>query len=280
MANKKIHTNSRIKTVKLAELRISSAAQREFNHNWSSRLAETFDIDKVGTFMVSYRNGIYWIVDGQHRFHALTTWAKAEFGEAWSDWTIEVWVHEGLDERREAELFLAFNDRKNVTGLDKFKVGVTAELPVPSDINRVVLSLGLRVAADQRPCTVSAVGTLEKIYQTGGAVLLRKSLETLRDAWDASDFGAHSLHGVALFISRYEGRYKPERLVKQLASLSNGSKSLGRAASKIKDQYGSTHPVSHAAAITDQYNRGLRGTGSLGSWWKSTSTPDSAGAVA
>lgn len=270
MTNKKIHTNSRIKTVQLSELRISSAAQREFDHAWGAKLAETFDIDKVGTFTVSHRDGIYWIVDGQHRFHALTTWAKAEFGDEWGDWTIEVWAHEGLDERKEAELFLAFNDRKNVTGLDKFKVGVTAELPVPTDINRVVLSLGLRVAADRRVGTVSAVGTLEKIYQSGGPVLLRKSLETLRDAWDGADFASNALYGVALFIGRYEGRYKPERLVKQLSALRNGSKSLEQHAYKIKDQYGSTHAVSHAAAITDQYNRGLRGTNSLGSWWKST----------
>ena len=273
MANKQIATNSKIKTVKLSELRISTAAQREFNHNWGKELAETFDIDKVGTFTVSHRDGIYWIVDGQHRFHGLTTWAKAHFGDDWGDWTIQVWVHEGLDERKEAELFLAFNNRKNVSGYDKFKVGVTAELPVPSDINRIVLSLGLRVANDRRVNTVSAVGTLEKIYLSGDAVLLRKSLETLRDAWSGVDFDSHALHGVSLFIARYEGRYKPERLVKQLAALSNGAKSLRQRASQIKDQYGSTHPVAHAAAITEQYNRGLRGTNSLGSWWKSAPDP-------
>lgn len=270
MSSKKIHTNSRIKSVKLQELRISSAAQREFDHNWGKELAETFDIDKVGTFTASHRDGLYWIVDGQHRFHALSVWAKAEFGPDWGDWTIEVWAHEGLDERKEAELFLAFNNRKNVTGLDKFKVGVTAELPVPTDINKVVIELGLRVGGDRRVGTVGAVGTLEKIYQSGGAALLKSTLETLRDAWEGADFASHSLYGVALFISRYEGRYKPERLVKQLSALRNGSKSLEQHARKIKDQYGSTHAVSHAAAITDQYNRGLRGTNSLGSWWRAS----------
>ncbi|QIK63801.1 hypothetical protein G7068_11845 [Leucobacter viscericola] len=273
MSSKKVHTNARIKTVGLSELRVSPAAQREFNHNWGSELAETFDIDKVGTFVCSYRDGIYWIIDGQHRHYALTSFAKAEFGEEWGDWTIQVWVHEGLDERKEAELFLSFNNRKAINNYDKFKVGVTAELPVPSDINRVVLALDLRVAKDRRIGSVSAVGTLEKIYNAGGAVLLRKTLQTVRDAWDSSDFDANALAGVSLFISRYEGRYKEDRLVKQIASLHNGAKSLKQRAYVLKEQYGGTHATSHAAAITELYNKGLRGVSSLGSWWKSTSEP-------
>lgn len=268
-SNKQIKTNSKIKTVKLSELRISTAAQREFDHNWGNELAETFDIDKVGTFTVSHRDGIYWIVDGQHRFHGLTTWAKAEFGDDWGDWTIQVWTHEGLNEQKEAELFLAFNKRKNVSGYDKFKVGITADLPVPTDINRVVLQLGLRVANDRRVNSVSAVGTMERIYLAGGASLLCKALQTLRDAWSGEDFSSQALHGVSLFISRYEGRYKPERLVKQLSSLQNGAKSLKQRAYIIKESFGGTYAVAHAAAITEQYNKGLRGTASLGSWWKS-----------
>lgn len=272
MSNKSVHVNARIKTVKLSELRVSPAAQREFNHNWGNELAETFDIDKVGTFVCSHRDGVYWIIDGQHRHHALTSFAKAEFGEDWGDWTIQIWAHEGLDERKEAELFLSFNNRKAINNYDKFTVGVVAELPIPSDIDRVVRALDLRVAKDRRMGSVSAVGTLEKIYTQGGAVLLRKTLETIRDAWDASDFDANALAGTALFIGRYEGRYKEDRLVKQIASLNNGSKSLKQRAYVLKDTYGCTHMVAHAAAITELYNRGLKGTNSLGSWWKATAT--------
>lgn len=270
MAKKSVHTNSRITTVKLSELRVSPAAQREFNHNWGNELADQFDMDKVGTFTTSYRDGIYWIIDGQHRHFALVTFAKAEFGADWGDWTIPVWVHEGLDERKEAELFLAFNNRKAINNYDKFKVGVTADLPIPSDINRVVLALGLRVAKDRRVGSVSAVGTLDRIYSTGGATLLSKTLAVVRDAWDGSDFDANAMSGVSLFIGRYEGRYKQDHLVKQIASLNNGSKSLKQRAYVLKEQYGGTHATSHAAAITELYNKGQRGSNNLGSWWKAS----------
>lgn len=271
MSKQNIQGNARLKTVKLSELRVSSAAQREFSHTHGKKIAENFDLDKVGTFIASHRDGVYWIVDGQHRFHALTTWAKEEFGELWGDWTIQVWVHVGLDERKEAELFLSFNDRKPVNSYDKFKVGVTAELPVPSDINRVVLALGLRVDKDGKPGSVSAVGTLEKIYLAGGAPLLRKTLETARDAWASSGFDANAMYGIALFINRYEGRFKDYRLVKQLAAIPNGARGLKQRANVLKEQYGDTHAIAHAAAVTEYYNKGMRGTNSLGSWWRSNS---------
>lgn len=271
MAEKKsIQGRARIKTVKLKELRVSSAAQRELKTAWANTLTEQFDIDMVGTFTVSFRDGIYWIVDGQHRFHALTSWAKAEFGDEWGDWTIQVWAHDGLGEADEARLFLAFNNRRAVTAFDKFKVGVTAGLPIPCDIERVVRLLGLRVEKGRKPGAVSAVGALERVYADGDAVLLRKTLETVRDAWAGSGFDSEPLQGVAKFINRYEGRYMEDRLARVLAALPNGARGLRQMAAVSKETYGGDLVTNHAAAVTEVYNRGLRGKNNLGSWWKAT----------
>ncbi len=267
-SKKSIQGNARIKTVKLSELRVSTAAQRELKKTWASQLTETFDIDMVGTFTVSHRDGIYWIVDGQHRFHALTSWAKREFGDEWGEWTIQVWAHEGLGEAEEAKLFLAFNNRRAVNAYDKFKVGVTAGLPIPTDIDRVVRLLGLRVEKGRKPGAVSAVGALEKVYADGDAALLRKTLETVRDAWAGSGFDSEPLQGVAKFINRYEGRYDADRLVRVLGAVHNGARGLRQIAAVSRETYGGDLVTNHAAAVTEIYNKGLRGKASLGSWWK------------
>lgn len=269
-SKKTIQGAARIKTVKLSELRVSNAAQRELKTAWANTLTEQFNIDMVGTFTVSFRDGIYWIVDGQHRFHALTSWAKAEFGDEWGDWTIQVWAHDGLGEADEARLFLAFNNRRAVTAFDKFKVGVTAGLPIPCDIERVVRLLGLRVEKGRKPGAVSAVGALERVYADGDAVLLRKTLETVRDAWAGSGFDSEPLQGVAKFINRYEGRYMEDRLARVLAALPNGARGLRQMAAVSKETYGGDLVTNHAAAVTEVYNRGLRGKNNLGSWWKAT----------
>jgi hypothetical protein len=145
---------------------------------------------------------------------------------------------------------------------------VTANLPIPSDINRIVLAQGLRVEKGRKPGSVSAVGALERIYRMGDASLLQQTLATVRDAWSGTGFDSEPLQGVAIFINRYEGRYDSARLVKKLSSLTNGARGLRQRAFAIKDSYGSTMTVAHAAASTDVYNAGLRGTASLGSWWK------------
>ncbi len=271
MSNKKsIQGAAKIKTVKLSELRVSTAAQRELKKGWADKLTETFNIDMVGTFTVSHRDGVYWIVDGQHRFHALTTWAKSEFGDEWGEWTLQVWSHDGLGEADEARLFLAFNNRRQVTSYDKFKVGVTAGLPVPTDIDRVVRTLGLRVEKGRKPGAVSAVGALERIYSDGDAVLLRKTLETVRDAWAGSGFDSEPLQGVAKFINRYEGRFEPERLVRVLSAVHNGARGLRQLAAVSRETYGGDLVTNHAAAVTELYNKGLRGPKNVGSWWKAS----------
>lgn len=265
---KNIEGKSRITTVRLGDLRVSSAAQREFSDTWGDKLKRDFDIDLVGMLTVSYRDGVYWVVDGQHRTYALVAWAKHEFGDEWADWTVHVNCHYDLTERQEAALFLQFNNRRTINAYDKFTVGVTADLPVPTDINRVVLAQGLRVDKARKPGSISAVGALEYVYRMGDAPLLQKTLSAINTAWSGMGFESEVIKGVALVINRYEGRIDEARLAKKLSQIPSGSKGVRQLAHVIKDSHGAKFDVAHAAAITDQYNRGLRGASSLGSWWK------------
>lgn len=262
------HGTSKITTVRLGDLRVSSGAQREFSDSWGEYLEKNFNLDLVGMLTVSYRDGVYWVVDGQHRTHGLISWAKREFGEEWADWTVHVNCHYNLTERAEAALFLSFNNRRTISAYDKFTVGVTADLAVPTDINRVVLSVGLRVDKARKPGSVSAVGALDYVYRMGDAVLLQKTLRTIRDAWSGMGFDADVIKGAALVLNRYEGRVDEARLVQKLASVPSGAKGIRQSAHVIKDSHGAKSDVAHAAAITEAYNRGARGTQSLGSWWK------------
>lgn len=262
------HGSSRITTVKLGDLRVSAGAQREFSESWGSYLEKNFNLDLVGMLTVSFRDGVYWVIDGQHRTHGLISWAKREFGDEWPEWTVHVNAHYNLTERAEAALFLAFNNRRTISAYDKFTVGVTADLAVPTDINRVVLAVGLRVDKARKPGSISAVGALEYVYRMGDAVLLRKTLSTIKTAWAGMGFDSDIIKGAALVLNRYEGRLDEARLVQKLAAYPAGAKGVRQVAHVMKDSHGAKMDVAHAAAITDIYNRGARGTQSLTSWWK------------
>lgn len=268
MSKKNIEGAARITTVRLADLRVSAGAQREFSDTWGDYLKRNFNIDLVGMLTVSYRDGVYWVIDGQHRTHGLIAWAKQTFGDDWAEWTVHVNCHDNLSEREEARLFLAFNNRRAINAYDKFTVGITADLPIPTDISRIVQTLGLRIDKARKPGSVSAVAAIEYVYRLGDAVLLRKTLQTIRDSWSGMGFDSDVIRGVALVINRYEGRLDIDRLIKRLAAVPSGAKGIRQRAHVIKDSHGAKTDVSHAAAITDVYNQGLRGTSSLGSWWK------------
>lgn len=261
---KKIKRQAQIRTIKLGEIRVSPSAQRDLNPAKAKRILDRLTMEDLGTFTVSYRDGFYWLVDGQHRMWAL----REYFGEGYEDWEVEAWCYFDLTEAEEAEKFLTFNDSLAVDAYAKFKVGVTAGRPVENDVDRIVRSLGLKVARAQAKGSIAAVASLIKTYTRFGPQGLVQTLWTIREAFGDGGYEAKVIDGMALFRARYEGRIDAERLVKKLSSTQNGVKGILQRAALKREQTNQAVATCIAAAITDVYNSGLRGIASLGSWWK------------
>ena len=78
----------------------------------------------MGVIWLSFRDGHYYIVDGQHRFYALVEWLD---GDNWEVIEVEkCMVLTNLTIEDEAELFLDLNNRKAVNFYDRFQVSLTA----------------------------------------------------------------------------------------------------------------------------------------------------------
>lgn len=262
--DKKIKRQAKIRTIKLGDIRISPAAQREVNQPRVNKIVDSLDMERLGTLTVSHRDGFYWLIDGQHRYTALKTF----FGEGYEDWETEAWCYFDLTEDQEAEKFLQHNEVLAVTAYDKFKVGVTAGRIIESDVDRIVRSLDLKVARTQGNGSISAVTALTSVYRKHGPRGLVRTLSTIRDAFGDRGFESVIITGLALYLGRYDGRVDGVRLVKKLNATNGGVKGILNRASLIREKTGQTMVACVAAAITDVYNAGLRGTASLGSWWK------------
>jgi hypothetical protein len=260
----KITRTPHLKTIKVGECRINSTAQREANANAISTLASHFNPDLMGIPVVSYRDGIYWIIDGQHRILAL----KQTLGEDADAWEFVAEVYQNISEEEEAALFLELNTRKPVKAFDRFKVGVTAGLPEPSDIERIVISHGLRVSQDGQQGSISAVGALESVYRKHGAKALASTLTIMSSAWDSTVWDAFLIRGIALFCNRYATRISQPRLIKRLSEYPYGVKGIKADSARTKRSLGTNQDVATASIITNAYNKGLRGVNSLGDWFK------------
>ena len=261
---KKIKRQAQIRTIKLGDIRVSPAAQRELNQSRVNKIVDALDMERLGTLTVSQRDGYYWLIDGQHRYNALKTF----FGEGYEDWEVEAWTYFDLSEEQEAEKFLQHNEVLAVNAYDKFKVGVTAGRPIESDVDRIVRSLGLKVARTQGDGAISAVTALTDVYKAYGPVGLRETLWTIREAFGDRAFESVIITGLARFRGRYEGRIDSARLVSKLNRTAGGIKGILNKAAYIREQVGQPIPTCVAAAITQIYNTRARGLSSLGSWWK------------
>lgn len=266
--DKKIHRAARLRTIRLDQIRVNPIAQREHNEARVAKIADNLDHDRLGTLTVSSRDGWYWLLDGQHRFYGLRENLRRTFGDEWAEWEIPVWCYEGLSEREEAQKFLELNEAVLPNHYDRFKVSVAADKPPAPDIDRIVRSLGLKVSRAKTETSISATTGLERIYRIGGPRLLVATLVTIRDAWEGYGYDAAIMDGVSRFIERYEGQYKPDRLISVMGALKNGSLGLFQASAVERNAMGCTRGVAMAATLVNLYNKGLRGNGRLTSWWK------------
>ena len=262
--NHKITRTPRIRTIKLGDCAIDRESQRDATIAAVRNLADRFNPDLMGIPVVSYRDRQYWVLDGQHRILAL----KQVLGEDADDWDFIVECYEGLTESEEADMFLKLNNRKNVSAFDRFHVAVTAGYPTESDINRIVTSHGLRISQDKTQGSISAVSALGTVYSLGGPKLLSTTLSVTAAAWDSTVWDSFIVRGVGLFLNRFGKRIDDKHLIKALAAFPLGSKGVRMTATRIKNGNGVTLDRATAAAITDQYNKGRRGTNSLGNWFK------------
>lgn len=253
-------TTRTLEWVPVADIRVSDQAQRELRPGKASKIAADFDPDRLTPPIVSRRDdGRLFVIDGQHRVEAMRL-------IGWGDQNIECFVHTGLTERGEADLFLWHNDRTAVSALDKFLVGVTANRGEELAINRIVQDAGLHVATSGGSVGgIQAVSALRKTYANGGDVLAR----TLRIAAGAyGDDGLHAdvIEGVGLLVARHNGAMDDDRATTRLATARGGIGSLRTKANRLKAELGATRGQCVAGAATEIINAG-KGGKKLPNWW-------------
>lgn len=247
--------------VPVEKMKISPLAQRDLNPSWVNKIASEFDIEEFGTPTVSFRDGFWYIIDGQHRVEALR-----QFGV--TDTKIECWVYRDLSEEQEAQKFLTLNNRLAVATFPKFRIGVEAGRPEETTITRVVTDAGLHISQDQRKeGAISAVSTLRRIYRRDGAEVLARSLTIIRDAYGSPGLRAEVMNGMALFCARYGAKLDDAVAVQKLGTVHGGVNGLLGRAETIYRRTGNQRGHCLAAAAVVVYNSG-KGGGKLSSWWK------------
>jgi len=254
--------------VPIERIRVSPLTQRDLRSHFVDYLASEFDPDELGYPVMSFRDGWYYVIDGQHRVAALRAMG-------WNDQMIECEVREGLSEQEEAEMFLRRNDRLNVSPNDKFKVAVQAGRVPENEIARICFENGYAVPVagstgsngdEATDIThIRCLAALRRIWDENGSEGLDRVLKFINLAYGKEPAG-NIVAGFGLLMNRYGDALVDEEAARKLGSARGGARGLLQRAEGIRRATGRPKAQSVAAAAVDVINSG-RGGHRLPNWW-------------
>ena len=269
MANKtvekyKLQTSlhSELEWVHLSKMAVSTVAQRDFDEKWANKILADFDPDKMQIPHVSFRDGKYWIMDGQHTIHCLKV-----FLQKWNDQCVQCRVYKNLTETQEAEMYLALNFRKSADTFTKFRLAVVAGRELETEINNIVSGEGLKISKDEVPGGIKAVGALTTIYKRDGAGSLSRAIRIASSSWGDAGLDGVVINGVGLLCGRYNGNLDEKVVISALSSMRGGVKGLIQAAEMLRIRTGNSKHDCIAASAVSVINRSLPNKKKLPNWW-------------
>ena len=182
-------------------------------------IARDFNEYIVNEPKVSFRNGRYYVMDGQHTIEGCILLNGG------ADRPILCKVYTGLTMEQEALLFAEQNGHAAPlsAGIKLRAKVVGGDAPSKAFVaatNRAGLSLNYdsMQLSDYR---IGCVGTALKLYDQLGEEIYCEALRHIVEAWEGKpdSFRAAVLRGVMYFVQLYHGQYSEERLVRALSGV-------------------------------------------------------------
>ena len=189
--------------------------QRALNMNRVKHYVNKFDYDVLGVPLVNYREGKYYVIDGQHRIEALKIKGIK---------TVLCQVLVGLNYEDEARKFVKLNsDRQPLSANQKFAGRVESGEEIANKIVEILKSNGFdynRNSGIRKENCIGCISCVVKIATNKGLKHLDKVLRVLRNAWYGTEtsLSRDLIQGLSTFLAEYP-RADEKTLVSALEKL-------------------------------------------------------------
>lgn len=206
--------NSTYERIPVADLKIERY-NRTIRIADAQRIAAFFNESLLGTVAVSYRDGNYTIIDGQHRVMACRLIKKPD---------IMCQVFRGLTYEEEARLFVELNKGKNRRPLEAYyyvRGLYEAGDPLVRQIYKLVEELGLEMSVQKGDNKIVCASTVHRIADKQGIVSLKETLTVIVSAWGGSQESLKGfiIEGVAHMFKVYDKEIDNARLIEKLRTV-------------------------------------------------------------
>lgn len=192
--------------------------QRELKSERVKRIVSNFDERIANEPKVSYRDGKYYVFDGQHTIDA----RKALNGG--NDLPILCKVYMGMSEKEEALLFARqTGESARLTPGVRVRAEIFGE-----DGNAVVFlkanaDLGIELDYDQERghMRIGCIKTAMNAYRRLGEERYKEAMGIIVSAWGGApdSFRRENIIGITRFVDRYHDSYIPQRLITRLSNV-------------------------------------------------------------
>lgn len=186
--------------------------QKDLNITRVEKIVKKFDINRMRPIDVSFRDGRYWVFDGQHRANAYYLLGYSE---------IPAIVHYGLTYEDEALLFAHQQEEVGaVNSNHKWNALREAKDPEIMEIIRLCKDWGFTVLAkNNRGNNIKCVKSLKDLYKEFGPQRLGTILMCIASAWDYAEHSTDVaiIGGIARLVRTFPEQFDFNRLTKVLS---------------------------------------------------------------
>ena len=203
-------------TISSAQMEVPREAyQRNFNVNRAKKIADEFDERIANEPKVSFRDGRYFVFDGQH------TVAARKFLNGGEDLPIKCKVYFDMTEQQEALLFAQQTGASApLSAGAKLRAEIHGEDPFALAFKAATESVGLQLDYDQErgEMRIGCIQTARNAYATIGEDRYKEATQILATVWngDPDSFRAENVVAITRFVDLYHEEYNPKRLIEQL----------------------------------------------------------------
>ena len=230
-----------------SQLKSKQNYQRNINTAFVQKIVSEFDPNKVDPVHVSYRDGKYYIIDGQHTVAAL------EIANGNKPVDVICIVHKGMTYTDEASYYVEQYEKKhrhtyNEMTMARYEAGEK----IPCEIALKVKNVGGRLPYDKSAKTGMKIGAVKKVitlYQKDSDHTIL-AIKCLVDAYKGREntIPADIIAGTMEFLRLYDNQVLTSRLVEALSKytpqlLTNTAKNLKM-----------TYPINWTETLRDKYN--------------------------